>query len=93
MPAICSLDFLSICSISSQVQQWARITMLSCQVRETANPSLTNLSLNLSAFSENLPNLSLQINPISLESLFGIFQGPLEAHQILLEVRRISIRI
>ena len=58
-----SLAFLSIYAFSSRVQQWARIIMISCQVRENANPSLTNSSLNLSGFSENLANLSLQMNP------------------------------
>ena len=31
-PTVCSLAFLSICSFLSEVQQWARITMMSCQV-------------------------------------------------------------
>ena len=61
--AICYLALVSILSFSSLVQQWAKITMMSCQVRENANPSLTNSSLNLSGFSENLANLPLQMNP------------------------------
>ena len=74
--AICVFpNFLSIHFFSSLVQQWARITMMSHQVRETANPRLTNSSLNLSGFSEILPNLSLRINPVSLGSLFRIFQA------------------
>ena len=48
---------------------------------ENVNPNLINSSLNLSAFRENLPNLSSQINSVSLGSLFGMFQGPLEAPQ------------
>lgn len=57
----CFLAFLGIHSFSSGVQQWVRITMISCHVRENVNPSMINPSLNLSGFSENLPNLSLQI--------------------------------
>ena len=52
--------------------------MVSCQVRENGSPSLTNSSLNLSRFSENVTKLSLRINPIGLGSLFGMFQGPLK---------------
>ena len=40
---------------------YARITMMSCQVRENVTSSLINSSLNFSGFSENLQNLSLQI--------------------------------
>ena len=38
-----------------------------CQVVENVNPNVANSSLNSSGFSENLPNLSLQIptSPIS----------------------------
>ena len=32
-----------------------------CQVVENVNPNVANSSLNSSGFSENLPNLSLQI--------------------------------
>lgn len=61
-----SLAFVSILSFSSLVQQWARITMMS-QVRENASPSLRNSSLNLTGFSQNLENLSLQMNPVKFK--------------------------
>ena len=78
-PSAISLAFSSICSFSCGMQQWARITLMSCYVWEKANPSLRNLPLNLSGFSENLANLSLQINPVTLRSLFGMSsRGPLK---------------
>ena len=40
---------------------YARITMMSCQVRENVTSSLINSSLNFSGFSENLWSLSLQM--------------------------------
>lgn len=65
-PSACSLAFLSIHSLSG-VQQWATITMMSCQVGGNVNLSLMNSSLNLAGFSENLPHLSLQIPKAPIE--------------------------
>lgn len=63
---VASRPFFGICSFSSKVQQWARITLISClqnnsEVRDKVNPSLINSSLNSSGSSKNPPNPSLEI--------------------------------
>ena len=51
--------------ISPEVQPWARIIVMSCQVRRNLNPNLINPSLNLLGFSQE------PVKPILIDSLFS----------------------
>ena len=66
--------------------------MLSWQMRESANPSLINSSLNLSESFENLANFSLQINPVSLGCLFRMFQAPFKGPKVNWKSREFQVQ-